>query len=790
MSKVFRNLWCSIATIVFIVSVMLYCTYCWDSINQTSTGLVSGESNISIDVELLLREKNNEQVVIPGTVFYLFNENGEQIGGQYITDKEGKISVSLNKGNYYFEEITPVNGYTFDEIDGQKITKYPFTITCKEEEKVVINAYNIRLNGSLLINKIIKNVDNSLLTDNQLNTEFEFIVTFSNDLEYTYRIDDTEQTLKSGDKLKLKHGQTAVFEKIPLGVFYTVTEEKKDDYIITSLNHQGNITSEGSNVIFTNIYDSSFIPNEDKVKLSITKKLEGEYLEIDEQKEFEFVLLIDGKETKFTLKKNETKEFDIQIGSNYEIKEKNYFYEGYQSQITNSYGTAYKDNIEVIATNTYVGEVKTIISGEKKWNVSKDIPLPEYITVRIKNGNLVVQEKQVKKDSNGKWSYEFVVPKYDLSKKEIKYKVEEKQVDGFTTTYDGYNIINTYIEPIKVELPTIYKMTYGDNIPLAKFEFILKGKNVPMPNGSKDGMKIVNITGRGETNFGEITFKNPGTYKYKIYELNGGIKGWKYDKKVYEITVTITLENGKLYSKVSFDGKSKDNPNVSFNNYYDETKSGINIIISGSISWNHGNNKLENIPNFVIINVFANDKLVLQKQITQKDNWKFSFELPKYDEKGKLINYTIDEEDISDYKKVINGFDISNEFIDLNVIEGLHNTDNITYNFLLLLVSGILLLILFLIKFKKKKIVISGVVTWDHRDNTEKIPKIVAIAVCNKGKIVEKQIITEEDKWKFKFKLPKYDENNDEIIYTVYQNKINNYETTKDNNNFNNKYIK
>jgi len=30
---------------------------------------------------------------------------------------------------------------------------------------------------------------------------------------------------------------------------------------------------------------------------------------------------------------------------------------------------------------------------------------------------------------------------------EIKYEIIEDEVGGYTTTYDGYNIINTYIKP-------------------------------------------------------------------------------------------------------------------------------------------------------------------------------------------------------------------------------------------------------------------------------------------------------------------------------------------------------
>ena len=282
MVKAIRNLCFVITTIVFIISLTLCCTYCFSSINQTSVGLASGESNIKVSVELNKLEKDTNKA-ISGTQFYLFKDSGQQIGSTYTTDEFGKINVLLTKGNYYFQEITPSLGYTFDEQDGEKITKYYFTVNGKKDEEVVINAYNIHIDGSLLISKNVANADSSNLTEEQLNTEFIFTVTFSDDGEYKYKINNGEElSLKSGETLKLKHGETAVFDSIPTGITYNVTEENKEGYITNSTNHQGSITENSINVVFTNIYDPEFNPSDEMVKLLITKKLEGEYLIIDE----------------------------------------------------------------------------------------------------------------------------------------------------------------------------------------------------------------------------------------------------------------------------------------------------------------------------------------------------------------------------------------------------------------------------------------------------------------------------------------------------------------------------
>jgi len=199
MVKIVRGLCLVISTIVFIISLTLCCTYCFSSINQETVGLASGESNIKVNVELNKLEKNTNKG-ISGTQFYLFKDNGEQIGSIYTTDEFGKINVLLTKGNYYFQEITPSLGYTYDEKNGEKITKYYFTVKGKKDEEVVINAYNIHIDGSLLVSKNILNADGTNLTEEQLNTEFIFKITFSDNGEYKYKINNGEElTLKSGE---------------------------------------------------------------------------------------------------------------------------------------------------------------------------------------------------------------------------------------------------------------------------------------------------------------------------------------------------------------------------------------------------------------------------------------------------------------------------------------------------------------------------------------------------------------------------------------------------------------
>ena len=219
--------------VVYVLCGFVTGTLGWQSLNQQAKNELREHEERLAEVILLKQEKlpdgTETEIPVPGAAFYLFTQDGTQLGGRYVTGSDGKIPVSLKSGEYYFEESTPAPGFAFD-TDGQDqpVTRYPFTVTGEETEAVVVTAYNIRLQGALTIEKTVRNADDSPLTDEQKAQEFVFTVTFSDGGAYEYTVDGGEpQQLVSGGTFTLKHGQSAVFEQIPVGVTYTVTEQPK-----------------------------------------------------------------------------------------------------------------------------------------------------------------------------------------------------------------------------------------------------------------------------------------------------------------------------------------------------------------------------------------------------------------------------------------------------------------------------------------------------------------------------------------------------------------------------------
>lgn len=1053
----------ALLVLLFVLSSVMTGTLCWQT-QQLSTNIVTGKADepdgpgggpspSSKTVELIKLEKKADgtltETPISGTAFLLFKENGTQVGARYITDENGKITVKLRNGSYYFEEVSPGVGYTYDTQDGQKITQYPFAVSGSASKVITVKAYNIRLEGSLLIRKTVENADSSELTETQKKIPFEFTVTFGDGGKYTYHIDgntDEKYQLASGETLKLTHGQTAVFEDVPVGVLYNVTETPVSGYVITGSGHRGNIVESGAaaefinrtvgdsepgsltvtkevtgngadknkeftftadiggaveeftlkhgesktftgivpgteylvteentddkytstvkeyrgrilgdeaitlpfvnsfeasssgkkgsltvsktvsgedadrtkefeftavigdkthtftlkhgetktfdniphgteylvsetdtngywpvvdsaagviagkqtaevafiNTVptvetgsititkeltgkdadrdktfaftaviggeereftlkhgenktfaglpigtkytvyeqqpeekeyistvkeysgritetdvltlpFVNVYDenpdgkngsvsvtktvtgkdadkekvfafeivfegenapekqtftlkadetklfeniphgvaysvretdaagynkavdsaSGVIagdmtasvafkntkPDESapKTKITVTKKLSGEYLESEKDIAFEFVLRVNDEKTEFTLKPDETKEFYVPVGASYEVSEKDYFSHGYVQNIINGSGTATGDLIEVVVTNSHHGsyEEKVVISGEKTWNMGTHtgITLPEEITVRLKNGGLLIEEKTVKPDDTGKWGYSFIAPKYNSDGSLAAYTLEETPMDGYAPSYDGYNIINTYVEPILVDPPIIRKVVTGDGAPETEFNFIFKGaEGLPMPEGSEGNIKKLKLTGAGEVEIGTIKITRPGVYTYTVHELSGGAEGWTYDNAEYIISFNVTEQNGKLVAERTITNNSESADEIVFTNTFDKSKLSKNIFVSGTKTWNHGANAESKRPTSITVKLLADGKVIEQKQVTAKSNWKYSFTVPRFAEDGHEIVYTIDEADVQYYSKSVNGYNLHNTY--------------------------------------------------------------------------------------------------------------------------------
>ena len=126
--------------------------------------------------------------------------------------------------------------------------------------------------------------------------------------------------------------------------------------------------------------------------------------------------------------------------------------------------------------------------------------------------------------------------------------------------------------------------------------------------------------------------------------------------------------------------------------------------------------------------------VVAEYEVSEVDNWEHTFELPKYDNLGNEINYTVDETFESEfYIKNIVGNIITNKFV-----------------------------------VPEDRITIVGTKEWNDNDNLAgKRPSSVILQIKNGETVVAEQVVNEACNWSYSFDLAKYDSLGNEINYTL-----------------------
>ena len=467
---------------------------------------------------------------------------------------------------------------------------------------------------------------------------FEFTVTFIDieDGPVTVLIDGTEsqKTITDGKLvIELKDGQTAVIKGLPVGTEYTVVEKPVTGYIVTGDNHHGIIPPEGITASFINTYY-----DEGPDKLIVKKTVTGEGADLE--KEFGFVVTINGEETRFTLKHGEQKEFTLPPGASYQVKEDNYLDDGY---FPSTRFSSYIDDeglrvVEYLQTNRFTGPVLIDIEGEKTWDLSgQNVSLPANITVYLKDGNTVVRTLVVTPDADGRWYYKFEgVPKYRANGVTlVVYTVEEAPITGFTPTVTGYNIVNKY-EPAPELIDIGGEKTWD-----------LSGQDVTLPASItvnlKDGNTIVRTV--------VVTPGQDGKWRY-VFE---GLPKYRADGTTL---IVYTVE------EVPIPGFTPTVTGYNIVNKYVPTTELIDI--GGEKTWDLSGQDIT-LPTSITVNLKDGNTIVRTVVVTpgQDGKWRYTFEgLPKYRADGvTLIVYTVEEEPIPGFTYSVNGYNIINKYV-------------------------------------------------------------------------------------------------------------------------------
>ncbi len=408
--------------------------------------------------------------------------------------------ITFTKPGTYTYEVTESGSVLGVTNDSEATKSYTFTVTdngdgtlsvSPSSDDAVFEFTNEYKTGELDITKTVVNEYKENDT-----TEFTFQVTIDGvdaNKEFPYTIGETEGTIKSGETLKLKNGETAKISEIPDGASYTVTEtDIPDGYENTSTSgDSGTISDEAAaEAEFENTYGVE--PTQFELKASKTLEVEDPANNPPDISG-EFTFTITGADDETPLPEN--------------------------TSVTNPDGDG---------TAVSFGEIEFTKPGEYQYTIT--------------------ESGKVDGVENGQTSYTVRVKVTDKGDGTMEVEVIEGDVTtAFTNTYK--------VTPVELEEGfKVTKEIEGTTLAAGAFEFEITSADdeTPLPDPA-----TVTNNADGVAQFNTVTYDAPGEYTYTIKEKDGGKSGYTYDEHEVEVTVTVTDNgDGTLVAEVAYDGET------------------------------------------------------------------------------------------------------------------------------------------------------------------------------------------------------------------------------------------
>ena len=284
--------------------------------------------------------------------------------------------------------------------------------------------------------------------------------------------------------------------------------------------------------------------------------------------------------------------------------------------------------------NTHVPET-TEISGTKTWDDAddQDGKRPENITVKLLANGEEVNSQTVTPDEDGSWAYSFTdLPKF-VNGQEITYTVSETPVEDYSTTYDGYNIINSYT-PGQTSATITKLWADADN-----------------QDGIRPDSITVTLLADGKETGTTATLTAANNWTETITGL---------PEKANGKTIEYTWAEKDIPDGYELTDNSTDGTVTTLTNTHTTEVTSI----SGTKTWNDAEDQDGKRPESITVRLLANgiEKDSQTVKADEAGSWTYKFtDLPKY-EAGKEIVYTVTEDAVADYTTEITGYDITNSY--------------------------------------------------------------------------------------------------------------------------------
>lgn len=335
----------------------------------------------------------------------------------------------------------------------------------------------------------------------------------------------------------------------------------------------------------------------------------------------------------------------------------------FEEMTVTDYTVEYSEIVDgvVTITNTHDDELINItVIKEWKGDEGYDVR-PEKVNVVLsdKKGYIANLSQPVTEETG--WKTEFKNLHKYYKGEEIEYAADEEEIPvGYKKTLTTveknkeYKITNEF-KPIKYD-PPVKKEVTGDTSKANKndtftFKFEAVTEGAPMPEGGESGSMTATIKAGKEHEFGWMYLTEPGTYKYKITEVDEKKPGYKYSDKEYELVFTIgtegTEDSEQLTCKLTVNGEEVDHEaqdayKFEFVNEYREY-----VDVEVEKVWVDGNNADGKRPEEIEVTLYANNKAVETVKLNEGNKWKYTWaDQPYSDDSFKEIKYTVKEDKV------------------------------------------------------------------------------------------------------------------------------------------------
>lgn len=267
-------------------------------------------------------------------------------------------------------------------------------------------------------------------------------------------------------------------------------------------------------------------------------------------------------------------------------------------EIPNYHSQMNKLNDTYTFTNTVYGEKEVVVNIE--WETPDTDTIPNEVEIAL-TGNGKSFANKVNTNTTTHQTTSFTVPAYDVDGNEIDYIATENAVKDYTTTYPDKTTVHNKYDP-EMKTLTVTKNWLDNNNAYntrpTELTFKIFRNGLPFTSVS-----VSAPLWQAEVNV-PCSDKSGAEYQYSIEEQE--VSG--YESKVEEFVATNTLVG--------------------------LTEKTVHIVYEGVSE--------ENEPETVEVQLKANEKVIQTQTIDKTKEYTFK-ELPKYDENGTEIVYTVEE---------------------------------------------------------------------------------------------------------------------------------------------------